>query len=120
MLAGIEGERYSMTGNLDQFFATFEKAIMNRPDVPFITEYMKYMNGKNLDKNKLINFYAQVGRKLMNVRIKDNYKWAIHFCRLGMEIDPYNKSLNQIAGEAYNAMGDTVNATKHLNIANSF
>ena len=117
MLAGIEGERYGMTNNLDQLFTSFETAILNRPDVPFLTEYLRYLNGKNIDKNILLNFYHKVGRKLLNARVKDNFKWAIHYSRLGLEINPYQKELNQVAGEAYNFLGDKINAEKHLNIA---
>lgn len=120
MLAGIEGERYGLTQNLDQLFASFEMAIINRPDVPFLTEYLKYLNGKNIDFNKLMIFYSKVGRKLMAKKTVDQYKWAIHYSRLGLEVDPTNKELNQIAGESYNALGDKVTATKHLNIASGF
>lgn len=117
MLAGIEGERYGMTQNIDQLFASFEIAMTNRPDVPFLTEYLKYLNGKNVDLNKLMNFYAKVGRVLLNKKKIDSYKWTIHFMNIALEKDPYNKAVNQIAGEAYNAIGDRGNAMRHLNLA---
>ncbi|MBK8701850.1 MAG: hypothetical protein IPN29_20705 [Saprospiraceae bacterium] len=114
MVAGVAGEQYSMNKNLDQLLASFEQVIYRRPDVPFLTEYLQYLNRLMPDMNKLTAFYIKVGKKLMSENNIDQYKWAAHFMKLGLEVNPADKTLNQLTGECFNALGDRNQAAQYL------
>ena len=114
MEAGIAGEQYNMTKNLDSLLIHFHKVIERRPDVPFLTEYLKYLNGLHANDNKVLAFYLSTGKMLMAKKNLEKYKWAIHFMKLGLEVDPSNPDLNKAIGDCFTILGDTNQAAPYL------
>lgn len=117
MMAGIAGETYNMNKELGPLLRDFEQVIDRRPDVSFTTEYLKYLNGTGPDLNQMMAFYIKVGKKLMEKKGAEDIKWAAHFMKLGLEIDPYQPALNQLTGECFNLLGDPQQAQMHFNRA---
>lgn len=114
MMAGIAGETYNLDKELTPFLTDFEQIIYRRPDVSFLTEYLKYLNGTGPDLNQMMTFYIKVGKTLMAKKGADDLKWAVHFMKLGLEIDPNQPTLNQLTGECLNALGDSNQAQLYL------
>ena len=114
MMAGIAGETYNLNKELTPFLTDFEQIIYRRPDVSFLTEYLKYLNGTGPDLNQMMTFYIKVGKTLMAKKGADDLKWAVHFMKLGLEIDPNQPTLNQLTGESLNALGDSNQAQLYL------
>ncbi|MBK7011134.1 MAG: hypothetical protein IPH36_22110 [Saprospiraceae bacterium] len=56
MMAGIAGETYNLNKELTPFLTDFEQIIYRRPDVSFLTEYLKYLNGTGPDLNQMMTF----------------------------------------------------------------
>nr|MBP6398852.1 hypothetical protein [Saprospiraceae bacterium] len=119
MMAGIAGETYNLNKELTPFLTDFEQIIYRRPDVSFLTEYLKYLNGTGPDLNQMMTFYIKVGKTLMAKKGADDLKWAVHFMKLGLEIDPNQPTLNQLTGESLNALGDSNQAQIYLSRAAS-
>jgi len=110
MLSGISAEIYKIDNDLDKFLVDLKTAASVRPDIPFITEYCQYLNGRsNVDTQALINFYYELGyQELYNRR--RNARWAIHYLKIGRSIAPNNSNINLALAEAYAAIGDNSNA----------
>lgn len=119
MMAGIAGEKYNLNKELAPLLNDFEQIIYRRPDVSFLTEYLKYLNGTGPDLNQMMTFYIKVGKTLMAKKGTDDLKWAVHFMKLGLEIDPNQPTLNQLTGESLNALGDSNQAQIYLSRAAS-
>jgi protein O-mannosyl-transferase len=119
MLAGVAAEKFNLNHDFTAFFNTYYKVILNRPDVPYITEYLTYLNPQLVGDRKAINFYINTTKALMKKNDLKSFSWAIHYLKLGLSIDPNNKAMHQALGESYNAIGDAKNATTELNIAAS-
>lgn len=114
MYAGIAGELYSNSQQLDRTLDAFKTVANNRPDVDFLTQYLNYLNGRGADMNKMLLFYQNTGKSLMEQKTADGYKWAIHFMKIGLQLFPNDKLLNQFTGESFKALGDVNQANPYL------
>jgi protein O-mannosyl-transferase len=114
MAVGIAGELHKLDGDLNKLFSVFEPCITNRPNIQFTTDYLKYINPIVADRNTMINFYVKVGQNLMNKNNVDDTKWAIHYMRLGLEVDPENKTLNNNIYKCFTTLGDLDQARHYL------
>lgn len=114
MAVGIAGELHKLDGDLTKLFSVFEPCITNRPNIQFTTDYLKYINPIVSDRNAMINFYVKVGQNLMQKNNVDDTKWAIHFMRLGLEVDPENKILNNNIYKCFTTLGDLDQARQYL------
>ena len=112
MMAGVAAERYKMNGKLDSLLVSFKDIIKKRPDVPYLTEYLKYLNGRGTDFEKLTTFYYEAARILIAKNSKESLTWAIHYLNLGMAINPNSWALNDGLGNAYELLGDTNKAAQ--------
>lgn len=119
MLAGIAAEQYKMSGDLSELLKEFKKVIIHKPEVPFVTEYCQYLSTKRRDDIKMINFYHDACSALANQGTEKSYKWALHYLKFGIELDPNNKALNQLAGQCYQGLGDQAKANNYFGRAQS-
>ena len=110
MKSGIAAEEYKMNKDIDQLLNAFRETIRYRPDVEYVTTYMKYLNDRGSDYEKLSPFYNEVGRELTQQNKED---WAIHFLILGNHIDPNNMSIRQQLINLYNKIGRPEEAQKY-------
>jgi hypothetical protein len=111
MVAGIAAEFYKMDRDIDKLLNKFEEVAIRRPDVPFLTEYLEYLNGSPHLHDQLIKFYVTVSDQL---REKRNFKWCIHFLNMAIKIKPEIPELNMKLSDAYRLSGDNTNADKFM------
>jgi len=105
MRAGIAAEQYKMGGSAQDLFNTFKQIIRKRPDVNYLTTYMKYLNGSSrVDHNELLQFYYEAADQIL-LREERNYSWAIHFLQIGLEIAPNDKRIKKGLVDALTALG---------------
>lgn len=112
MLAGVAAERYKMNGNLDSLLSSFLKIIDRRPDVAYLTEYLKYLNSNGGEVSKLENFYLRAADMLLKKRNIDGVKWSLHYLNLAYEVNPNSKAINLALGRAYETFGDRVKSAQ--------
>ena len=116
MRAGIAGELHKMDQDLSKLLATFKDVGSNRPDIPFIIEYIEYLRGSRISDEEIVDFYYDLGYNELLMR-KYNYKWAMHYLSKAYEITKTNAKLNKAIGDNYKMMGDTTNANKFYQAA---
>jgi len=116
MLAGIAGERHKMGGSLDDLLRDFKIAATNRPQISFIHEYLEYLEGRTLDRQKMMDFFYQVGHVELAEK-KGNYQWALKFLNYAYELEPYNPEINFVISKAYRKYGDANQANIFLSRA---
>lgn len=117
MLSGIAAEIFKQDRDLDKLLSKFEQIAIQRPDVPFLTEFLKYLNGTVLYHSKLINFYLKVSDALMR---QNNVKWAGHYLNLALSIGPQIPEIHDRLAMAYERSGDANNAAKHKSLAQKY
>ncbi len=111
MRAGMASELHKIDNDLPKLLATFKDVGTNRPDIPFIIEYIEYLRGGRMSDNEIINFYYDLGYNELFIK-KHNNKWAMHYLSKAYEITKTNATVNRAIGDTYKMMGDTVNANK--------
>jgi hypothetical protein len=117
MMSGVAAESYNIYKNLDEFLSDFIKIIDRRPDVGYIGQFLEYLNGTNVDLNKMETFYVNVGALLLKKQHSDSIKWAIHYMQLGYNILPNSKPLNAQLGVAFEMLGDPAQSNIYKNKA---
>lgn len=111
MRAGIAGEKHKLDNDLPALLKTFKEVASNRPDIPYVIEYMDYLSGSRITDDELINFYYDVGyNELLQKRA--DARWALHYLSKAYAITKSNAMLNRAIGDAYATMGDTKNANE--------
>lgn len=112
MLAGIFAEEYKYDGRLDKLLAGFREVAGRRPDVEFLTTYLKYLNDRGNNIDELTRFYLDLGYNELYQQQK-RYDWAIHYLLLGDSISPNNPEIYAALAEAYRAFGRNDLAQKY-------
>ncbi len=79
MLSGIAAEKYRFDKDLNQLLSSFKTVASRRPDIEYVTTYMKYLNGR-ADQTTLANFYVDVAQMLQQ---QQKYDWALHYLLTG-------------------------------------
>lgn len=111
MRAGMASELHKLDQDLPKLLATFKDVATNRPDIPFIVEYIEYLRGGRMSDNEIINFYYDLGYNELLLK-KGNSKWAMHYLSKAYEITQINTTVNKAIGDTYQMMGDTANANR--------
>ena len=111
MRAGMASELYKLDQDLPKLLATFKDAGSNRPDIPFIVEYIEYLRGNRMSDDAIINFYYDLGYNELLLK-KNNSKWAMHYLGKAYEITKTNTTVNKAIGDTYKMIGDNANANK--------
>ena len=104
MLSGVAAEIYKFDGDLLTLLNTFKQVARNRPDVDYLTTYLKYLNDKGNQIDVLSDFYLELGRDILYTQER-NYSWSIHYLLLGNAIDPGNTEIRQALVKSYEAYG---------------
>lgn len=116
MRAGMASELHKLDQDLPKLLATFKDVGTNRPDIPFITEYIEYLRGGRMSDDEIINFYYDLGYNELLIK-KNNHRWAMHYLSKAYEITKTNTTVNKAIGDTYKMMGDTANANKFYQAA---
>lgn len=104
MLAGIAAEEYKYDGNMDKLLNNFKEVATRRPDVDFLTTYLKYLNERGNHIDKLSAFYYDLGNRIL-LQNQQRYEWAAHYLVMGAEIDPNNTQMRNALIESYRRLG---------------
>jgi tetratricopeptide (TPR) repeat protein len=113
MKSGVAAEIYNMDRDLDRLLAEFRGIIEDKPNIVFINEYMEYLNGRNVDKQKLLDFYYDAGYNLL-ARKHRRPDYAVELLKLGFALDPNNARINYAIGKIYTDWGRTEEGTPYL------
>lgn len=116
MRAGMASELHKIDQDLTKLLATFKDAGSNRPDIPFITEYIEYLRGSRMSDDEIVNFYYDLGYNELLLK-KNNSRWAMHYLSKAYDITKNNSALNKAIGDTYKMMGDNANANKFYQAA---
>lgn len=91
MKAGVLGEIYQIDRDLDKLLDGFQKLLQVSP-VPFIDEYLEYLNRRKVDVPKLTAFYHQLGWEWFAQRQK-NYVQALRYLNYAYSLAPTNEQI---------------------------
>jgi len=116
MRAGMASELHKIDQDLPKLLAVFKDAGSNRPDIPFIAEYIEYLRGGRMSDEEIISFYYDLGYNELLLK-KNNSIWAMHYLSKAYEITKNNTALNKAIGDTYKMMGDNINANKFYQAA---
>ena len=109
MIAGIMGEKFKYNYNYDEFFSEMLSVITKRPDIDFITEYLRWMNKKG-ENPQLTQFYFDAAAGLVANRKLD---WAIHYMLIANEYLPNDPRIRQKLVELYTQRGNPELAARY-------
>lgn len=113
MLAGIAGEKHKLGGSLDDLLRDFTIAASHNPEIGFIHEYLEYIQDRNLDETKMINFFYNLGHTELAEKQK-KFDWAIKYLNYAYELQPNNAAVNFAMSKAYRKYGNTSKADYFL------
>lgn len=111
MKAGIAAELQKYEPNRPKLLQQLKEAAINRPDVPYITEYCDYLNQQNADQ-ALMDFYYDLAYNQLFIK-KRNTQWAIHYLEKAYQAFPGNPGLKKALYECYNNIGNTAKAQQY-------
>jgi len=111
MLAGIAAELQKYEPNRTKLLKQLKQAAINRPDVPYITEYCDYLNQQNADQ-VLMDFYYDLAYNNLYVK-KRNTRWAIHYLEKAYQAFPGNPGLKAALFQCYNDIGNVAKASQY-------
>ncbi|MEL6922837.1 MAG: glycosyltransferase family 39 protein [Bacteroidota bacterium] len=89
--AGVLAEQYKYDQNLPQLLEGFYAIIARRKSIPFIDEYLKYLNRRGRDNETLAAFYLRAGRT-MQQQFGDKAQAKKYF-QYGLDVAPTNGQL---------------------------
>jgi protein O-mannosyl-transferase len=107
MKIGVEGERYLRDRNVDTLYVQFENILTkipyNKEARKFVTDYLKYLQGRYPDKTAAFSY--RVGYELYHKKVKD-YAMAVTILEEGLKNEPGNRKILEALREVYNASGN--------------
>ncbi|MFT6334820.1 MAG: hypothetical protein ACJATI_001566 [Halioglobus sp.] len=116
MKAGIAAELYKNDRDEKLLLSRFAEVMRKRPDVPYINEYMEYLENRTSDMDYLLNWYADVS--INDVLNKANRpKWALHYLNRAYQIDKTNKKVLEGISLVYSVLGDTAKSNSFKSMA---
>jgi len=118
MKSGVVAEYYRFDGDLDKLFAGFAAILERKPSVEYVAQYCEYLNKREIDTDKLLNFYYHVGYEILALKSK-RYDYALKYLSYGYQLDPNNAKINFGMGKAYAGWGDAQRSEMHLQKAYS-
>ncbi len=104
MLSGISAEEYKYDRDINKLLENFKLSIQKRPDVDYLTTYLKYLNDRGNNIEELTAFYLDVGTRILYQEEK-KYTWAIHYLLLADKLRPNNPKVRSALVQAYIAIG---------------
>jgi len=104
MLAGILAEEYKSDRDMNKLLLGFKDVASRRPDVEYLTTYLKYLNDSSSSTEDLVNFYLDLGYRILYQEQK-KYNWAIHYLLLADQKDPNNPRVYTALYQSYMAFG---------------
>jgi hypothetical protein len=113
MKSGILAEYYRFDRDLDKLLIGFAGILERRPGVEYVAQYMEYLNKRDVDVQKLLDFYYHAGYEIIALR-NQRYDYALKYLLYGYQLDPNNARINYGMGKAYIGWGDKQRSDFHL------
>jgi tetratricopeptide (TPR) repeat protein len=113
MKSGVLAEYYRIDRDLDKLLAGFAEILERRPGVEYVAQYCEYLNERDVDVRKLLNFYYHVGYEILTLRSR-RYDYALKYLSYGYLLDPSDARINFGMGKAYIGFGDPQRSQMHL------
>ncbi len=110
MQVGVAAEIYKIDKDLDALLREFKPAMINKPQISFLQEFLKYINARE-DRNKLMAFYKDVCVTNM-IDQRQEYKWAIQYLSMAYKLDPNDPEIRRGLRKAYLGQGNLEYANK--------
>jgi tetratricopeptide (TPR) repeat protein len=114
MVVGIAAEIHKSDQNIEQLIKYLEPAMVARPDVPFIMQYLEYLNGRSLHQKELSLMHKRVAKQLIARNRGNDARWAINYLNMAYNYNVNDYEANKLIGEAYTAFGDYEKAQPFL------
>lgn len=103
MVSGVAAEYHKADHDLDKLLTSFRSLLHKRTHLPFIYEYLDYVNATDADKGKLKAFYQEACHHTID-EVKD-YKRAIYYVDLYLQLTPPDMEAFQYADKLYKGAG---------------
>lgn len=116
MKSGVVAEYYRFDRDLDKLLVGFAEILERRAGVEYVAQYCEYLNTRDTDVDKLLDFYYHVGYEIFAVRQK-KYDYALKYMSYGYQLDPNDAKINFGMGKAYIGWGDQQRSQMHLDRA---
>lgn len=113
MKSGVLAEYYRYDRDLDKLLNGFAEILERKPNVEYVQQYCEYLNGRDTDHRKMLDFYYHVGYEIFALRLK-RYDYALKYLTYGFQIDPYDAKINLGMGKSYIGYGDPQRSEGHL------
>jgi len=110
MMLGVVSERYKLDGDINAYIKTIKPVILRRPDIPFIKEFSDYLTDRG-HNTELFPFYLEMGNELL--KFNDSRRnFSVQYLQYAYNINPSNKTVNQLMGTAYELLGNLNEAAR--------
>ncbi|HLF63728.1 MAG TPA: hypothetical protein VI603_08245 [Saprospiraceae bacterium] len=116
MKSGVVAEYYRFDRDLDKLLVGFAEILERRPGVEYVAQYCEYLNKRDIDTEKLLDFYYHVGYEILALRLK-KYDYALKYLSYGYQLNPNDAKINFGMGKAYIGWGDQQRSQMHLDKA---
>ena len=116
MKSGILAEHYQYDRDLEKLLSGFEHILENKPNVAYIPRYCEYLNGRNVNQRRLLDFYYRVSLDIMAGRHR-RYDYAKKYVDYGLVLNPDDALINFAAGKIYAGSGDQQRGQTYLSKA---
>ncbi len=110
MQVGVAAELYKQNGNLDALLKDFKPAMINKPQISFLEEFLNYINDRE-DRNKMMSFYKDVCITNM-IDKRQDYKWSIKYLSMAYKMDPNDPEIRRGLRKAYLGLGNVEYANR--------
>jgi tetratricopeptide (TPR) repeat protein len=118
MKSGVIAEYFRYDRDLDKLLNGFAQILEKRPGVEYIGQYCEYLNKRDTDVERLLEFYYHAGYEILTLRVK-RYDYALKYLNYGYQLNPNDAKINFGMGKAYLGWGDAARSQAHLDKAYS-
>jgi tetratricopeptide (TPR) repeat protein len=116
MKSGVVAEYYRYDRDLDKLLVGFAEILERKPGVEYIAQYCEYLNERDTEIDKMLNFYYHVGYEIFELR-QQRHDYALKYLSYGYQLNPNDARINFAMGKAYIGYGDAQRSNYHLNQA---
>jgi len=103
MKAGIAAELYKKDRDEKLLLKRFGEVMEVRPDIPFITEYLEYLESRSNDLDYLIDWYVVTSLRKVMIKAKQP-TWALHYINRAYDLDRDDPEVLEAVANIYNKL----------------
>lgn len=111
MFAGIAAELYKGHRNQTELLADFTVVANERPDLPFLKQYLDYLDTNSRNQQELNKWYEGIGVNIVQQQ-QINPKWGVNYLLRAYNKGYRNKQIVDNLALGYQLIGDANNAQR--------